>query len=97
MKKQNKDTDWREFLNFCSRLKTEEQFNSFFELFLTINEREELLARFKIVKELLKGEKTQREIAGHHKVSIAKITRGSNQLKTIDESFKKFLRKYYGI
>lgn len=97
MKVQYKDADWRKFLNFCSRLKTEQQFNSFFELFLTISEREELLARFKIVKELLKGEKTQREIADCHKVSIAKITRGSNQLKTIDELFKKFLRKYYGI
>jgi TrpR family trp operon transcriptional repressor len=93
MKAQMVDVDWQEFLKFCAQLKTAQQFNSFFELFLTINEREELLARFKIIKELLKGEKTQREIADYHNVSIAKITRGSNQLKIIDEAFKKFVKK----
>ena len=77
---------------FCAELKTPEQFDNFFELFLTINEREELLARYHITKELLKGEKTQREIAEQHKVSIAKITRGSNQLKVIDDKFKKFIQ-----
>ena len=92
MKKPTKNADWQQFLKFCAKLKTAEQFDAFFELFLTINEREELLARFKIVKELLKGEKTQREIAEEHKVSIAKITRGSNQLKIIDEKFKKFIQ-----
>ena len=92
MKKPTKNADWQQFLKFCTKLKSAEQFDTFFELFLTINEREELLARFKIVKELLKGEKTQREIAEEHRVSIAKITRGSNQLKIIDEKFKKFIQ-----
>ena len=91
MKKSIKNTDWRQFLKFCTKFKTAEQFDTFFELFLTINERKELLARFKIIKELLKGEKTQREIADKHEVSIAKITRGSNQLKIIDEKFKQFI------
>jgi TrpR family trp operon transcriptional repressor len=92
MKKPSKNADWQKFLKFCTKFKNTEQFDAFFELFLTINEREELLARFKIVKELLKGKKTQREIAEENKVSIAKITRGSNQLKMIDENFKKFIR-----
>ena len=95
MKAQIGDPDWQKFLQFCSQIHSPQQFNSFFELFLTINEREELLARFKIVKELLKGEKTQREIAEEHAVSIAKITRGSNQLKTVDEEFKKFIKKFW--
>ena len=60
---------WQEFLNFCSKLKTPERFHEFFELFLTINEREELLARYQIVKELLKGQRTQREIAEDFKVN----------------------------
>ena len=82
----------QEFLTFCTKLKTTQHFKDFFELFLTINEREELIARYQIVKELLKGEKAQRAIAEHHKVSIAKITRGSNQLKTISDEFKDFIK-----
>lgn len=73
-------------------MKTPTQFENLFELFLTYTEREELAARFAIVKELIKGKQTQREIAVSAKVSIAKITRGSNQLKTIDEDFITFIK-----
>ncbi len=51
------------------------------ELFFTQNELEQLSARYGIIKGLLKGELTQRELAAELQLSIAKITRGSNELK----------------
>jgi TrpR family trp operon transcriptional repressor len=62
-------------------------------LFLTIEEKEAMAARFLIVKALLEGKMPQREIAKTYKVSIAQITRGSNALKIIDAKLRKFLEK----
>ncbi|MCB1084045.1 MAG: trp operon repressor, partial [Simkania sp.] len=56
-------------------------------------ERVDLSKRILIVQELLNGEKTQREMAKDLQVSIAKITRGSNELKGIDEKLKQFLKR----
>ncbi len=92
MAKPKTNNNWIKFLQLCTLMKTPTQFENLFELFLTYTEREELAARFAIVKELIKGKQTQREIAESVKVSIAKITRGSNQLKTIDEDFITFIK-----
>lgn len=83
---------WRPFLKMCAQLKTSKQFNDFFELFLTAEERQDLAMRYLIVRDLLQGEKTQREIAKTLHVSIAKITRGSNQLKTINSDLRRFVQ-----
>lgn len=80
-------------LKACSRLKTPEQVEQFFELFLTPEERKDLTHRFLIVQELLREEKTQREIAKDLGVSIAQITRGSNMWKVLDEATRKLIRK----
>ncbi|MCK4608899.1 MAG: trp operon repressor [Gammaproteobacteria bacterium] len=85
--------DWLEFLRFCSEFRTSEQVDNFFEVFYTFNEREEVLSRYLIVKEMLTSKKTQREIAVSHNVSIAKITRGSNQLKRVSDEFKEFIAR----
>lgn len=84
---------WSDFLELCSKIKTPEAFNSFFALFLTFEERETMGSRYLIIKALLEGQLTQREIAEAYKVSIAQITRGSNALKIIDPDFKKILEK----
>jgi TrpR family transcriptional regulator, trp operon repressor len=91
MKNKPIEPHWRDFLKLCEGIKKPEQLDEFFELFLTSSEREELTLRYLIIKELLKGERTQREIAKYLKVSISKITRGSNYLKMMDDDFKKFL------
>jgi TrpR family transcriptional regulator, trp operon repressor len=91
MKLENNEGGWLDFLELCSKIKNPENFNRFFELFLTIEERENIASRYLIIKALLEGKITQRELAETHKVSIAQITRGSNALKTIDSEFKKFL------
>lgn len=87
------DDAWRCFLNFIGKMKSIENLDEAFGLFLTFEERKAIADRYNIVKELLKEEKTQRVIAEDLQVSIAKITRGSNSLKTISEKQKKLLKK----
>jgi TrpR family trp operon transcriptional repressor len=84
---------WQGFLHLCTKIKDIEHFNEFFGLFMTPEERDDFAKRYLIVKELLLEEKTQREIAKDSGVSIAKITRGSNSLKTSSGSLQKFIKK----
>lgn len=84
---------WWGFLTLCSKIKSPEEFKRFFDLFLTLEEKETLGRRFLIVKALEEGTLTQREIAERFGVSISQITRGSNALKIIDSSLKKTLKR----
>jgi TrpR family trp operon transcriptional repressor len=93
MNPHSKISDWQQFLKLCKQLQTEQQLNEFFDLFLTIEERNAIKDRCILIRELLKGEKTQREIAADFNISIAKISRGSNYLKTISNDLRKFLAK----
>jgi TrpR family transcriptional regulator, trp operon repressor len=93
MIQKSSEDGWYDFLKLCSKIKTPEEFNNFFALFLTFEERETMASRYLIIKALLEGQLTQREIAEIYKVSIAQITRGSNALKIIDPEFKRNLEK----
>jgi TrpR family transcriptional regulator, trp operon repressor len=93
MKKQEMEDGWWRFLKLCTQVKTVDRWQSFFDLFLTIEEKENLAMRYLLVKALLEGKKTQREIAKELKISISKITRGSNALKEIDDPLREFLKK----
>ena len=84
---------WQLFLQICQKSKNRERLSDVFHLFLTSEERSAISKRTLIVKELLKGKKTQRKMAKELKVSIAKITRGSNELKLIEQELKEFLKK----
>ena len=84
---------WQRFIDLCRTMKQSETLDAFFEFILTAEEREMLASRIIITEELLRGEKPQRQIAKETGVSIAKITRGSNSLKSVDESLKKLLIK----
>lgn len=83
---------WQEFLKLCSKINSPEKFSEVFDLFLTIEEKETLASRYLIIKALIEGKLTQREIADMFKVSIAQITRGSNALKIISPELKEFLK-----
>lgn len=65
-----------------------------FDLFLTPEEKEALSTRYLIIQALLQQKKSQREIAKELQVSIAKITRGSNELKRMKPSLIQYLRNY---
>lgn len=91
MKSTLEEQGWRGFLELCSKIRSPEDLDGLLCLFLTIEERSALAARFLVISELVKGELTQREIAETCKASIGQITRGSNALKIIDAKLKKFL------
>jgi TrpR family trp operon transcriptional repressor len=91
MKAQKNQDGWWRFLDLCHACKNARQLDELLKLFLTIEEQEAIAGRYLIVKELLRGKKTQREMADELKVSIAKITRGSNMLKTTDDKLKRFI------
>lgn len=83
---------WQEFLKLCSKINAPEEFGEVFDLFLTIEEKETLASRYLIIRALLEGHLTQREIADTYKVSIAQITRGSNALKIISSELREILK-----
>lgn len=84
---------WRSFLKLCLATKNEKMLSSLFDLFLTQEEKESLALRCLIIEELLKQEKTQRNMAENLHVSIAKITRGSNELKRMPPKLVEFLKE----
>ncbi len=84
---------WQDFLLLCTKMKSSDEFSHFFDLFLTIEEKETLASRFLIIKALLDEKLTQREMAETYKVSIAQITRGSNAMKIISPEMKSQLKK----
>lgn len=92
MEKKTEETGWNGFLKQCVKMKSEKELDELFELFLTPTERQEIAARYLIVKALLKGDKPQRDIAEDLGVSIANISRGSNMLKITKSHLKKLLQ-----
>lgn len=89
----NKDlSGWQLFLQLCQHVKNSEQLNALFSFLFTAEEKQHISTRILLVQELLKGKRTQREIAKTLNISIAKITRGSNNLKQLNENFKKYLQ-----
>lgn len=85
---------WRTFLDVCLAAKDEKSLSELLEFFLTPEEKSSIESRCLIVKALLEQKKTQRQIAEELSVSIAKITRGSNELKRISPKLMEFLTKY---
>jgi len=84
---------WRNFLKLCLATENEKNLSSLFDLMLTHEERESIAMRCSIIEELLKQDKPQREIANHLHVSIAKITRGSNELKRMPGKLIEFIKQ----
>lgn len=87
-----KEEGWRGFLELCSKIKTPERMKEVFDLFFTLEEKDIFAARYLIIKALLEGSLSQREIASQIHVSIAQITRGSNALKIISPELRKIVK-----
>jgi len=51
--KTNIDENWKAFLELCIKIKSPDMLRKFFDLFLTIEEKELLKSRFTIIKALL--------------------------------------------
>ena len=74
-------TGWNEFRQAILECKNPEDLDVFLDIFLTISEKEAIMRRYVLVKELLISQKTHREIAKKLNVSIANVTRAANLIK----------------
>jgi TrpR family transcriptional regulator, trp operon repressor len=88
-----KEVGWRRFIKLCLACKDEKVLSLLYDLFLTPEEKDSIALRYLIIDELLKQKKTQREMAEDLHVSIAKITRGSNELKRMPSKLISFLKE----
>lgn len=84
---------WHGFLTLCMESENREILDALFDLFFTFEEKKNLSLRYLIIKGLLEQKETQRELAQRLQVSIAKITRGSNELKRMDPELLRYLRE----
>ena len=84
---------WKNFIKICAGITDEKSLALLLELFLTADERSDIALRFLIIRELFSNKKTQREIAKDLHVSIAKITRGSNELKRLNKKLSDYLQE----
>ena len=91
--KQTEEDGWRGFLALCLKAKSEKELDALLGLMLTASERDEIANRVLIFRDLVRGEKTQREIAKDLKTSIANVSRGSNCLKTIGPDLRRFIEE----
>lgn len=87
-----KKPGWQGFITLCRHAHSDEELQALFDLLFTLDEQEQLQMRVELLKALLRGDKTQRVIAEDLQVSIAKITRGSNALKTISPELRQYLK-----
>ncbi len=85
-------TGWKNFITLCASTDSNKMMDQLFDLFFTLDEKEQLNARCLIVKALIEGKLTQRQIADELGVSISQITRGSNELKTIEKGLTEYLK-----
>lgn len=74
-------TDWQQLMDLVKESTITDQHTLLLTMMMTSDERDALVARLNIFAELLKGEKSQRQISQMLGVGIATITRGSNELK----------------
>lgn len=84
--------EWQQFVQLLQVANEENMLDKTLTFLLTFEEREQIAKRVSITKALLGSELSQREIAAAQKISISKITRGSNQLKQVSEKMKVFLK-----
>ncbi|MCD1408499.1 trp operon repressor [Vibrio vulnificus] len=81
MSQQPEYTDWQQIVDLVKHSVEQKQHEMLLTMLMTPDEREALVSRVNIVRELLKGELSQRQISQMLGVGIATITRGSNELK----------------
>ena len=87
---------WNLFLRLCHNTKSLQELHNLFDFLFTLDEQEQIANRVLLSQALLQYNKSQRQISTDLNVSIAKITRGSNALKTIDPKLKQFLLQELG-
>ncbi|MFT7184478.1 MAG: Trp operon repressor [Oceanicoccus sp.] len=80
---------YKEFFDIILKLKNQDEVESFMSDILTPQELDAVTERWQIVKMLMEGEHSQREIATELSVALATVTRGNRQLNYGNGGFKK--------
>ncbi|EJA3103244.1 trp operon repressor [Vibrio vulnificus] len=93
MSQQPEYTDWQQIVDLVKHSVEQKQHDMLLTMLMTPDEREALVSRVNIVRELLKGELSQRQISQMLGVGIATITRGSNELKLKSDEDKARLNR----
>lgn len=88
-----KSPGWKVFLELCTHARNEKELDELLTMFLTPEEKLSLSGRALIIRSLLQKNCSQREMAEELDVSIAKITRGSNELKRVSPELMDYLEK----
>lgn len=81
-----KTESWFQVIKMLNSQQDAEALHNVMGVLLTQEEREAIGSRLAIMRALLAGEESQREIARRIGVSITKVTRGSNYLKTLSDT-----------
>lgn len=92
MQPNQSEEGWWRFLELCSKLSSTDQLNELFDLFLTHEERDAIALRVMLVNRLLEQKQSQQVIAKELGISLSKMTRGSNAMKTIKPQLREFLK-----
>ena len=81
-----------ELVDALCRIGNREVMSRFLQEILTEKEMEDVVVRWRLMKDLHNGE-TQRSIARKHGISLCKITRGSRILKKQDSVSLKLIKE----
>ncbi|CAM3648104.1 trp operon repressor [Parendozoicomonas haliclonae] len=83
---------WQKFIELFDQDHDEKALNRLFSVLLTSEERTAISHRIEILSSLLEGNESQRDLSARLQISIATVTRGSNNLKQLSDKDKAFLR-----
>ena len=97
MSQQPEFQDWQQLMTLVQESAQQDQHVMLLTSLMTPDERDVLIARVNIFRELLKGELSQRQISQLLGVGVATITRGSNELKSKSEAEKAQLAQLLGV
>jgi TrpR family trp operon transcriptional repressor len=81
-----------ELADALCQIRQRDEMTRFLQELLTEKEMEDVIIRWRLMKDLYRGE-TQRSIAKKHGISLCKITRGSKILKEEDSVSLKLIKK----
>ncbi|MFW3379857.1 trp operon repressor, partial [Glaesserella parasuis] len=84
---------WQDVIALVRRAGQDGHDDALLTALLTPDERDTLVARINILHELLEGKMSQRQLSQLLGVGIATVTRGSNELKRLDDDSKAWLAR----